>query len=77
MGIGIASTAVKGFNKITSNSFLEKHKENALISILWHNNYFFDYTDKGWLECYKSILLFIKENNFEVVTPEKILIEFQ
>jgi hypothetical protein len=58
-------------------SFLEKHKENALISILWHNNYFFDYTDKGWVECYKSILTFIKENNFEVVTPEKLLIEFQ
>lgn len=56
--------------------FLEKHQENALISILWHNNYFFDHTDKGWLDCYKSILRFIKENQFEVVTPANLLSEF-
>lgn len=55
-------------------SFLEKHTTNAITSILWHNNYFFDYIDKGWLNCYKEILNYIRENNFEVVGPEQLKI---
>ncbi|HRF76436.1 MAG TPA: hypothetical protein PLB46_07685 [Chitinophagales bacterium] len=56
----------------TIMQFLENNKTNALISVLWHNNYFFDYADTGWITTYKTILQFIRENKFEVITPEQI-----
>ena len=34
--------------------FLDKHKENCIISILWHNKYFTNYKYKGFLDVYKG-----------------------
>ncbi|MFI5172101.1 MAG: DUF7033 domain-containing protein [Chitinophagales bacterium] len=44
--------------------FITRNKQNALITILWHNNYFFDMADSGWIACYKNVLHYIRENNF-------------
>lgn len=57
--------------------FLEKNKENALMTILWHNNYFFDLSDKGWITLYKDILQFIKANEMQSVTPQQLLDAFK
>jgi len=54
-------------------AFLESNKTNTLMSVLWHNNYFFDYADKGWIDAYKTILQFIKHHEFEVLTPAGII----
>jgi len=54
-------------------SFFEKNRENCVLSILWHNNFFTDYKFKGYLDLYKKILAYIKENNFETITQEEII----
>ena len=68
----IMDTTLKFYQKNNSRQaeiiildFLNKNKENAVITILWHNNYFFDYADKGWLTCYKNILRYLIEQDFE------------
>ena len=78
--LNVMDTSLKFYQKQDARSaeksiltFLENNTENALISVLWHNNYFFDYTDKGWIDAYKSILQFIKQQHFEVLSPEQIL----
>lgn len=56
--------------------FLENNRTNALISLLWHNNYFFDRMDTGWLQLYKDLLQYIRENKMEALTPGDILIRY-
>lgn len=51
--------------------FLNKHEENSVITILWHNNYFFDHSDKGWVTCYKNILSYLTQNKFTIFDPIK------
>lgn len=57
--------------------FLEKHKLNAVITVLFHNNYFFDYTEPGWSACYKSILSFIADNKLTAVLPAQIISDYR
>ena len=78
--LNVMDTSLKFYQQLNSKQagitileFLEKHPSNALISILFHNNYFFDYADKGWITVYKNILDYIKQHQFEVLTPEAIL----
>ncbi len=52
---------------------LDKNKENAIFSILWHNNYFFDRLEPGWLQVYKDILVWMRENRISSVLPSQLL----
>jgi peptidoglycan/xylan/chitin deacetylase (PgdA/CDA1 family) len=61
-------------NHITD--FLSKHKMDALITLLWHNTEFSEYSFKAYLDIYKNILKYIKENDVEVTTVNKILDEY-
>lgn len=53
--------------------FFEKNKENCVLSVLWHNNFFTNYKFKGYLDLYKKILAYIKENNFTTISQEEII----
>lgn len=54
--------------------FLEKNKINCVHTILWHNNYFFDYAEPGWLQVYKSVLAWIHDNKIQSVLPDDLII---
>jgi peptidoglycan/xylan/chitin deacetylase (PgdA/CDA1 family) len=61
-------------NHITD--FFEKHEKDALITLLWHNTEFSEYSFEAYLDIYKNILKYIKEKNIEVTTIKKVLNEF-
>lgn len=54
-------------------AFFERNCENCVLSILWHNNFFTNYKFKGYLELYKSILSYIKDNNFSTISQQEII----
>lgn len=56
--------------------FLEKHKKNADIAILWHNNYLTHGRYKDWLKLYTQILIKLNELKYHSVTPSKFLERF-
>lgn len=58
-------------NHITD--FLDKHKKNCLLTILWHNTEFSEYSFKAYLDIYKNILKHIKANNIEVTSIKNVL----
>lgn len=53
--------------------FLSKHTDNAVISILWHNNYFFEAAEPGWVDAYKEVLQFIRDHQLQAILPDTIL----
>jgi hypothetical protein len=53
--------------------FFEKNKENCVLSVLWHNNFFTDYKFNGYLDLYKTILAYIKDNNFKTISQNEII----
>ena len=53
--------------------FLEKNKFNAVISLLWHNNYFTEYKFHGYLPLYKKLLAYFYENNWRSLQPDEII----
>jgi len=53
--------------------FFEKNREHCVLSVLWHNNFFTNYKFKGYLDLYKKILGYIKENNFTTISQEEII----
>lgn len=57
-------------------NFFEENKENCVLSILWHNTFFTDYKFKGYLNMYKSILGYIKENNFSTISQQEIIDQY-
>lgn len=56
--------------------FLEKHKTNSIISLLWHNTYFTDYKYSGFLDEYKKIILYFIETGIKSITPNEIINEY-
>ena len=52
--------------------FFEANKTNCVLSVLWHNNFFTNYKYKGYLELYRSILAFIKDNKFAIVSQNEL-----
>jgi peptidoglycan/xylan/chitin deacetylase (PgdA/CDA1 family) len=56
--------------------FLEKNKKDALLTLLWHNAEFSEYSFKAYLEVYKNILQYLNENKLEVTSVKHILKEF-
>ena len=53
--------------------FIEKNKTDCLLTLLWHNTEFSEYSFKAYLSIYKSILRYLKENRMEVTTVKKVL----
>lgn len=56
--------------------FMESHKTNTLVSILWHNTFFTDYKYKGYLQEYIKVLTYLQEAGIQSITPEDIIAEF-
>ena len=56
--------------------FLEKNKQNALLSILWHNTFFSNYKHKGYLAEYKKILKYLCEAKFQNINQKEIIDTF-
>jgi hypothetical protein len=56
-------------------AFFEDHRENCVLSILWHNNFFSEYKYKGYLPLYKKILAYIRENS-KTITQTEIIEKF-
>ncbi|HPM32228.1 MAG TPA: hypothetical protein PLJ60_17985 [Chryseolinea sp.] len=54
-------------------NFFERNKENCVLSILWHNNFFTDYKFKGYLDLYKKLLSYIKDNNYKAISQDEII----
>ncbi len=53
--------------------FFESNKQNALVSILWHNTFFTNYKYKGYLQEYKKLLGYLYESKFPCMTQTDIL----
>lgn len=53
--------------------FFEANKTNCVLSVLWHNNFFTNYKYKGYLQLYKEILEYIRENKLSTVTQRELL----
>ena len=56
--------------------FLEKNKENTVISLLFHNNFLTKYKFKDYLQMYKSVLEYIHDGGFETLTPTDLIENF-
>ena len=56
--------------------FLEKNKQNSLLSILWHNTFFSNYKYKGYLTEYKKILAYLYEAKFININQSEIINQF-
>jgi hypothetical protein len=54
-------------------SFFEANRTNAVLSVLWHNNFFSDYKYKGYLSLYKKILGYIRDSNFQTLSQKDII----
>lgn len=57
-------------------AFFEKNRDNCVLSVLWHNNFFTDYKFKGYLSLYKKILAYIRDNDFKTITQKEIIQTF-
>jgi peptidoglycan/xylan/chitin deacetylase (PgdA/CDA1 family) len=62
-------------NHITD--FLDKHKKNCLLTLLWHNTEFSEYSFQGYLDVYKGVLRYVKDNKMETTTVKNILAEYE
>jgi hypothetical protein len=83
VGLHIMDATLYNYEKISSTDgkklvldFLEQHKTNSVISILWHNKYFTGYKYKGYLEIYKSILDFITQNGMSSISQNELITEY-
>lgn len=63
--------ASEAYAKITS--FVEKNSQNAILSLLWHNNYFTPYKFGDYLVLYKKLLSYFKENDLQCITQSQII----
>ena len=57
-------------------SFFERNRENCVLSVLWHNNFFTDHKFKGYLGLYKKILGYIRDNHFRTMSQTEIIEKF-
>jgi len=64
----------QGMEKVLD--FMDKHRNNAVLSILWHNKYFTNYKYKGYLDTYKAMLDFISQNQMKSVSQEELLQQY-
>ncbi len=64
-------SADEAFNYITT--FTEQNAENAVLSVLWHNNYFTPYKYGSYFKLYKQLLAYFYENKFLGITQQEII----
>lgn len=57
-------------------NLLESNPTDAVISILWHNNYFFDQADTSWLRAYKNILQYMRDKKMPSVMPDELMAQY-
>lgn len=58
-------------------SFIESNKQDAVLSLLWHNKYFSGLKFNGYLEIYKSILDYCRSAEIKGITQSEILEKYQ
>jgi hypothetical protein len=56
--------------------FIEQHKTQCILSILWHNTFYSEYKYSGYLKEYKKILIYLHEAGIESITPSEIINEY-
>jgi hypothetical protein len=56
--------------------FLEKHRENCVLSVLWHNTFFSEFKYGGYLKEYQKVLLYLKESGMDSINPGEIISEY-
>lgn len=52
--------------------FLDEHKYNCMVSILWHNDMFSPIKNPHWLKCYKTVLAYLKEEGFTSINATRL-----
>jgi len=57
--------------------FIQTNRENAVISILFHNEYLTGFTFKEYLEVYKGILAHMHETGIKSVTARELIEQFK
>ncbi|MCO4806387.1 MAG: hypothetical protein KC456_07330 [Flavobacteriales bacterium] len=57
-------------------SFIEKNKNDAVLSILWHNNYFSELKYNGYLDVYKFVLDYCRQTGLTGITQSEILADY-
>lgn len=58
-------------------SFVESHGKNAVISILWHNNFVSDYKYKSYCLLYEKILLYLSDRGIKSVSPLDMIRDYK
>ena len=56
--------------------WLDKNKENAMITLNFHNNFFDNMLYKGYDKLYSTILRYFKEENFRCMTQKDLISEY-
>ncbi|MBL7942011.1 MAG: hypothetical protein JNM00_04560 [Flavobacteriales bacterium] len=52
--------------------FFEKHRHNALLSVLWHNTFFSSVQYRDYPGVYTALLAWLHEQRFEALLPSQI-----
>lgn len=69
------TSSEKAFSKITN--FIEANNSNAIISILWHNSEMTNFAYKWSFDCYKKLLKYFADMQFESVLPSQLVNEYE
>lgn len=78
----IMDTTFKYYHKFTARKaqnliidFLDAHRHDSVISILWHNDMFSTIKNRGWLQLYKTLLEYAHQHQMSSVTQKELLEE--
>ena len=69
------NTSEAAFTNITE--FISTNNSNAIISILWHNSEMTNFAYQWSFRCYKKILQYLVDMNFETVLPSQLVNEYE
>jgi hypothetical protein len=79
----VMDTTFQGYQKKDGNYMLEQTKKfllqnqnNAIISVLWHNNFISDYKYKDYFITFKKMLAYFYESDFKCITQSEIIKQF-
>ncbi len=61
---------------IQVQDFIERNSENAIISLLWHNNYFSEIKFRDWITIYKDIHVLCRDMGIRSVDNKELLNDF-
>lgn len=78
MDVALLSYKMKDRHRIVEEvmNFVEQHKEDSLISMLWHNNELTPYSNKYMLDAYKDIIDILNESKYEIIGIDQVLKEY-